>query len=123
MAETFVTIRSFVYPLFWPLLWLNLLRVYARHAETRGYLELRVSVFGRVRVAAIYPDPVRGWRDDLWDAVNRQRPKGNAVLITPPEIRLATVDRCVAGRFGTGGSIMDVSGAWSGATPAVLDSS
>ncbi|MEL6244437.1 MAG: hypothetical protein AAFQ85_03730 [Pseudomonadota bacterium] len=89
MLETFRHFCKLVPPVFWPVLWLNLAIVYARYADDAAYIEIRVSWFGTVRVSRVLPDPQATWRDDLWDAVDRVRPKGNAPLIMPPAVRIA----------------------------------
>ncbi|MEO0713229.1 MAG: hypothetical protein AAFY37_04885 [Pseudomonadota bacterium] len=91
-------------PVFWPVLWLNLAIVYARYADDAAYIEIRVSWFGTVRVSRVLPDPQATWQDDLWDAVDRVRPKGNAPLIMPPAVRIAatTVTSMSAGQARAG---------------------
>jgi len=90
MLETFRHFCKLVPPVFWPVLWLNLAIVYARYADDAAYIEIRVSWFGTVRVSQVFPDPHATWQDDLWDAVDRVRPKGNAPLIMPLPVCIAS---------------------------------
>ncbi|MEO1473498.1 MAG: hypothetical protein AAFS03_06090 [Pseudomonadota bacterium] len=107
MAETFHNLRGGVHPLFWPILWLNLVLFYARNAETSAWFIIETSWSGAVRICEVYPDPEATWQDEIWAAVDRVRPKGNGRLILPRPQRIGefTQDQsmdalAVVGRLG-----------------------
>ena len=94
MAETFHNLRGGVHPLFWPILWLNLVLFYARNAEASAWFIIETSGSGAVRIREVYPDPEATWQDEIWAAVDRVRPKGNGRLIMPCTDEICRFIKC-----------------------------
>ncbi|MEL6473169.1 MAG: hypothetical protein AAFQ21_03735 [Pseudomonadota bacterium] len=121
MAETFHNLRGGVHPLFWPILWLNLVLFYARNAETSAWFIIETSWSGAVRICEVYPDPEATWQDEIWAAVDRVRPKGNGRLIMPPSQQIVRTAK-PAGKLPLA-LLSILGGAVRTALPLVFDSS